>query len=175
MNARNSRGFSLIELLIVVAIILIISAIAIPNILRARMAADESAAAANLKNIRDSQGTYLTTYGSAIGFADTLAKLGPGSPCNELHSCLQDSALGCAAAPCSKTGYLYYLVSSSSTFPIADYTTTATPIGWAQSGQRNMCANEDGVLRQQIAPTGSLPGALTHNVCGNAAQYTPVQ
>jgi type IV pilus assembly protein PilA len=174
---RKTRGFSLIELLMVVAIILIIAAIAIPNILRARMLANESAAAANMKNIRDAQGTYMATYGASVGFADALTKLGPGPPgslCDELHACVTDVVLGCNVDPCKKSNYLFYMVSAT-TGPVIDYTVTATPVGWATTGRRNMCVFDDGLLRQEIAPTASLSGALTRTECGTASRFEPLK
>src|SRR5207302_6143781 len=77
-SMRNrQKGFSLIELLIVVAIILIIAAIAIPNLLRSKMAANEASAVGSLRSLHTACITYSTTYGS---YPTALANLGPGSP-----------------------------------------------------------------------------------------------
>ena len=72
---RKQRGFSLIELLIVVAIILIIAAIAIPNLLRARMAANEASAVSSIRTINTAEVTYNSTY-PTVGFAPALVNLG---------------------------------------------------------------------------------------------------
>lgn len=169
----TKRGFSLLELLIVVAIILIISAIAIPNILRARMSANESAAAGNVKLIRDSEATYMLMFGSNFGFANTLAKLGPGAPCSPTGACLLDGRLGCAAEPCAKSGYMYFMASSG-LVPPSDFAVTATPVAWARSGEKNFCVTQDGVLRQEVAPAGTITSALLPNICGNSALFTAV-
>lgn len=172
MKSRT-RGFSLIELLIVVAVILIIAATAIPNLLRSRMSANQAAAVSTLRNINNSQAAYIAMYGGNTGYADTLVKLGPGAPCDLTHACLVDSVLSCASQPCTKSGYSYFLASSFSSAPFADYVSTATPVNFATTGQDNYCSTDDAVLRQEISPAASLAAALAHAECMDAARFSP--
>lgn len=174
-HAKNTRrGFSLIELLIVVAIILIIAAVAIPNLLRSRMSANEAAAVSTLRNINNSQAAYIAIYGGNTGYADTLIKLGPGATCDLTHACLIDNVLSCASQPCIKSGYSYFLASSFSATPFSDYVSTATPVRFGTTGQSNYCGTDDAVLRQEINPAGSLGSALAHNECMDAARFSPL-
>lgn len=168
---KRNRGFSLIELLIVVAIILIIAAIAIPNLLRSRMAAHEAAAASTIRNINNSQAAYSASY-ATTGYASSMAKLGPGVPCDETHACLVDEILGCAAEPCIKGGYNFFLVSSFAAVPFADYTATATPSSMGSTAQVNFCTTDDAVIRQEIVPTITLAGGLAHGDCLDKTKYT---
>ena len=151
-------GFSLIELLIVVAIILIIAAIAIPNFLRSRMAANEAAAASNLRAITTASVTYSTTYGN--GYPPSLTALGAGSSgqatCDNAD--LVDPNL--TAAPYQKSGYTFGYVGSN---PAAEagscsapgfnsYLVTATPINTGVTGTRSFCSNEPAAI--YFDPTG---------------------
>ena len=142
---RKQKGFSLIELLIVVAIILIIAAIAIPNLLRSRMAANEASAVGSLRTINTAQVTYASTYG--VGFADTQTKLGGAAPCaaSAATGCLIDEVLTGG----TKSGYTMTLtaVAGTTAAPTNTYTATAVPVAVGSSGQRRFFTDESGVIR----------------------------
>jgi prepilin-type N-terminal cleavage/methylation domain-containing protein len=173
-NLNKEKGFSLIELLIVVAIILIIASIAIPNLLRSRMSANEAAAVSVLRNVNNSQAVYMIQYTSTVGYASTLLALGPGTPCSKAAACLSDQLVGCSAEPCLKSGYLFYMTSTSGGEPYSDYTTSGTPVNWGSSGVNNFCSAEDGVIRKEKNPTAQLGSAELHGGCMDITKYTPL-
>ena len=154
---RKQKGFSLIELLIVVAIILIIAAIAIPNLLRARIAANESSAVASIRTLNTGQISYYSAY-PTVGFAGTLGALAGTScaPPTSAGACLIDTQL----ASGSKSGYSFALSGVSGT-PASTYQTIATPLAVNQSGTRYFCSFEDAVVRASAATIATCDTAST--------------
>ncbi|HKV05693.1 MAG TPA: prepilin-type N-terminal cleavage/methylation domain-containing protein [Candidatus Acidoferrales bacterium] len=151
---RKEKGFSLIELLIVVAIILIIAAIAIPNLLRSRMAANESSAVGSLRTLHTAQSAYSSMYG--IGYALTKVALGPGGA---LNSCANANLIDNVLASGTKSGYTF---PAFATLPNGDpaanvpagcvdgaasWSENANPVLCDGTGHRTFFTDNSGIIR----------------------------
>ena len=182
---RKQKGFSLIELLIVVAIILIIAAIAIPNLLRSKMSANDSAAASTLRTINTSQVTYATNY-PTVGYASTFTRLGPNAAppaCDATGACLIDNVLAASAnGPSSKSGYNYYITGAPpNNNVVGDYVIGANAITMNSTGTNNFCSTGDAVVRSMKTsiPATPAPAQMNNNAtlagCQTIATYGPIQ
>ena len=151
--ARRERqqGFSLIELLIVVAVILIIAAIAIPNFVRSRMRANEGAAVSNLRNITTADVAYLVTYG--IGYTATLSALGGnGIIVDSTAAGLIDEVLAAGI----KTGYTYTPTARDGAGHVLTYTLTADPNNFGTTGERYFYTDQTAIIRFNTTGTAGL-------------------
>jgi type IV pilus assembly protein PilA len=150
---KHETGFSLIELLVVVAIILIIAAIAIPNLLRAKVAANEASAVGSLRTINTSAVAYNITYG---GYPGTLLRLGgPASGAATFSSAeLIDSVLASGI----KSGYTfaYTTGATDANGDILQYSVTATPVDVGLTGQRRFFTDQSGVIRANTTGTANI-------------------
>ena len=150
---KNRKGFTLIELMIVVAVILIIAAIAIPGLLNAKINANEASAIDSLRAINVAQVSYQSAYPTK-GFAASLTMLGGPDSCNPTAetACLIDPDLTAG----TKAGYTF------ATSPIAvgnqasvSYVSGAAPLAFKHTGIRRFCSSEKNIIRRDLNPQGS--------------------
>jgi type IV pilus assembly protein PilA len=169
MKRNHASGFSLIELLIVVAIILIIAAIAIPNLLRSRMAANEASAVGSVRTVNTAEVTYNSTYND--GFSPDLTLLGgaagAAATCNNAE--IIDPVLSASNASI-KSGYEFTAGAGKvnvTTVPngcgnpgfVDGYTIIGYPVNVGTTGQRSFCSDASGVIQYLASGAPPAPAA----------------
>jgi prepilin-type N-terminal cleavage/methylation domain-containing protein len=166
-RSDSSQGFSLIELLIVVAIILIIAAIAIPNMLASKRSANQASAVAGLRTITSAAVAYSVTYGDGYppNFAALTGVNGTAATCNA--AILIDPTI--AASPNQKAGYQFAYTGQEANFSTQPancaapgfngYLLTAAPISQGITGNMSYCSTEQGVIH--VDPNGATPADQT--------------
>jgi type IV pilus assembly protein PilA len=145
---KKQKGFSLIELLIVVAIILIIAAIAIPNLMRSRMAANEASAIGSMRVINTSCVAYSSSYGTFPPALTNLGPIGSGGTASSTSADLIDAVLSAG----TKSGYIFIYTPGNGN---QTYTLTATPLVAGQTGQRMFFSDLSGVIRGDASGAGA--------------------
>ena len=151
---RRAAGFSLVELLIVIAVMLIIASIAIPRLLRAKMSANEVAAASALRSVCTVQVNYESTYSQ--GFAPSLSALGPppaGSGPSATKADLIDSVL--ASGIRNGYNFVYVAIDNGGTGKPDSFTINANPISPGQTGEKYFYVDQTNVIRYTFSgPAG---------------------
>jgi type IV pilus assembly protein PilA len=148
---KKQKGFSLIELLIVVAIILIIAAIAIPNLMRSKMAANEASAVASVRTLNTAATTYSSTYG--IGFPAGLANLAPAAAATAAAADLIDNVL----ATGTKSGYNFVLTPLAAVGGVVPgYSINSNPVKQDTTGIRYFFSDQSAVIRQAIGGAATV-------------------
>lgn len=149
---RNQKGFSLIELLIVVAVILIIAAIAIPNLLKSKMAANEASAAESLRTLNTGETTYAAAC-PTVGFSASLVELNRGTICASGQGIIDDVLGG--ADPSTKSGYTFTYAPTATAGINTTFTIVALPVSPGVTGMRGFYTDPTNVIR--YSPTGTVP------------------
>ena len=162
---KYQLGFTLMELMIVMALILIIAAMAIPSIVDSKIHADEASAVASIRAINTAEITYQATYG---GFADSLANLGGAEPCakSAATACLLDQSLAGGV----KSGYKFEATGGNpSGADNTSYVVGAAPEVFDRTGKRLFCSTEKNVIRAdlnagaaRVLPMGSSARGSPH-------------
>ena len=169
---KKQKGFSLIELLIVVAIILIIAAIAIPNLLRSRMAANEASAVGSIRTMNTAAISYNSTYGN--GFPANITQIGTTG--TVAVSCDNAELIDSVLTLKLKSGYKFDILPGATAVAAKPtgcsvagntdgYGAIASPASIGTTGQRSFCTDASGVIRYD--PTGAVP-TLTNALCAVA-------
>lgn len=160
---KEPQGFTLAELLITVTVIALLAAIVLPNLLRSRVAAGESAAVSSIREINRAEIAYQAAY-PTLGFSANLAALGPGGmECqgrSPEHACLLSSQLSAASSPeHSRNGYWFLVTpgSKNRSGVVTDYVVGSAAAVYNQSGVRDFCSTEDGALWVRVPNQQSSP------------------